>query len=42
VSIVPNSYYRVRPDAGLRDELEALLGPGSLVLSRTNGRNGNG
>jgi DNA polymerase-3 subunit alpha len=35
VSLAPSSYYRVRPDALLRDEVEALLGPGALVLSRT-------
>jgi hypothetical protein len=35
VSLAPSSYYRVRPDAVLRDEVEALLGPGALVLSRT-------
>ncbi len=35
VSLAPSSYYRVRPDAILRDEVEALLGPGALVLSRT-------
>jgi DNA polymerase III subunit alpha len=29
--------YRVKPDAGLRDEVEALLGPGALQLSRGNG-----
>ena len=33
----PSAYYRVRPDAVLREEIEALLGPGSLVLARTNG-----
>ena len=35
VSLAPSSQYRVRPDAVLRDEVEALLGPGALVLSRT-------
>ena len=35
VSLAPSSSYRVRPDAVLRDEVEALLGPGALVLSRT-------
>jgi hypothetical protein len=25
----------VRPDSVLRDEVEALLGPGALVLART-------
>jgi len=37
VALAPSAYYRVRPDAALRDEVEALLGPGSLVLARTNG-----
>jgi DNA polymerase-3 subunit alpha len=35
VALAPSSYYHVRPDAVLRDEVEALLGPGALVLSRT-------
>ena len=33
----PNAYYKVRPDATLRAEVEGLLGPGALVLARTNG-----
>jgi DNA polymerase-3 subunit alpha len=37
VALAPSAYYRVRPDAALRDEVEALLGPGALVLARTNG-----
>jgi DNA polymerase-3 subunit alpha len=37
VALAPSAYYRVRPDVTLRDEVEALLGPGSLVLGRTNG-----
>jgi DNA polymerase III subunit alpha len=37
VALAPSAYYRVRPDAALRDEIEALLGPGALVLARTNG-----
>jgi DNA polymerase-3 subunit alpha len=37
VALVPSAYYRVRPDAALRDEVEALLGPGALVLARTSG-----
>ncbi len=37
LALAPSAYYRVRPDATLRDEIEALLGPGSLVLARTNG-----
>jgi len=32
-----SAVYRVRPDSTLRDEVEALLGPGALVLARTNG-----
>jgi DNA polymerase III subunit alpha len=38
VAVVPSAYYRVRPDPVLRQEVEALLGPGALVLSRGNGR----
>jgi DNA polymerase-3 subunit alpha len=37
VAVAPNAYYKVRPDAALRAELEGLLGPGALVLARTNG-----
>jgi DNA polymerase-3 subunit alpha len=33
-ALAPSAYYRVRPDAVLRDEVEALLGPGALVLAR--------
>jgi DNA polymerase-3 subunit alpha len=40
VALAPNAYYRVRPDAGLRDEIEALLGRGALLLLRTNGARG--
>jgi DNA polymerase-3 subunit alpha len=36
-AVVPSGYYRVRPDTALRDEVEALLGKGALVLARTNG-----
>jgi DNA polymerase-3 subunit alpha len=36
-ALVPGARYRVRPDPAMRDEVEALLGPGSLVLARTNG-----
>ena len=35
--LAPSAYYRVRPGGVLREEIEALLGPGSLVLARTNG-----
>jgi DNA polymerase-3 subunit alpha len=31
-ALAPSAYYRVRPDAVLRSEVEALLGPGALVL----------
>ena len=34
-ALAPSAYYRVRPDTLLRDEVEALLGPGALVLART-------
>jgi DNA polymerase-3 subunit alpha len=36
-AVAPSAYYRVRPDAGLREEIEGLLGPGALVLARANG-----
>jgi len=36
-ALAASAYYRVRPDAVLRSEVEALLGPGALVLARTNG-----
>jgi len=34
VALAPSAYYRVRPGPVLRDEIEALLGEGALVLSR--------
>jgi hypothetical protein len=37
VAVAPSTYFRVRPDSILRDEVEALLGPGALVLARTAG-----
>ena len=37
-AVAPSGYYRVRPDATLRSEVEALLGQGALVLARTNGK----
>jgi DNA polymerase-3 subunit alpha len=37
VAVSSSAVYRVRPDSTLRDEVEALLGPGALVLARTNG-----
>jgi DNA polymerase-3 subunit alpha len=36
-ALAPSAYYRVRPDSALRDEVEALLGPGALVLTKTGG-----
>jgi DNA polymerase III subunit alpha len=36
-AVAPSALYRVRPDAGLRAEVESLLGAGALLLSRTNG-----
>jgi hypothetical protein len=36
-AVAPSGYYRVRPDGNLRDEVEALLGKGALVLARSNG-----
>ena len=35
VELAPSASYRVRPDAGLKTEIEALWGPGALVLART-------
>jgi DNA polymerase-3 subunit alpha len=37
VSVAPNAYFKVRPDVTFRAEIESLLGPDALVLSRTNG-----
>ncbi|HEX9188852.1 MAG TPA: OB-fold nucleic acid binding domain-containing protein, partial [Vicinamibacteria bacterium] len=37
LALAPSAYYSVRPDAVMRDEIEALLGPGALVLARGNG-----
>jgi hypothetical protein len=37
LDLAPSAHYRVRPDSALRDEIEALLGPGALVLKRSNG-----
>jgi DNA polymerase-3 subunit alpha len=34
VAVAPSAQFRVRPDATLQTEVETLLGPGSLVLSR--------
>jgi DNA polymerase-3 subunit alpha len=35
VAVAPNAYFKIRPDAGLKDAVEELLGPGALVLART-------
>jgi DNA polymerase III subunit alpha len=35
VALAPSAHYRVRPDTVLKSEVEALLGPGALRLSRT-------
>jgi DNA polymerase-3 subunit alpha len=37
VAVAPSASYRVRPDALLQREIEALWGAGALVLARTNG-----
>jgi DNA polymerase-3 subunit alpha len=37
VALAPSAAYRVRPGSVLRDEVEELLGPGALVLSRSAG-----
>ena len=37
VAVAPSAYFKVRPDPLFREEIEALLGPAALVLSRTNG-----
>jgi DNA polymerase-3 subunit alpha len=37
VALAPSAHYRVKPDEVLREEVEALLGPGALILARTNG-----
>jgi DNA polymerase-3 subunit alpha len=40
VALAPSAAYRVRPGSVLRDEVEALLGPGALILSRSAGPRG--
>ncbi len=37
VAVAPAAPFRVRPDAALHAEVEALLGPGALLLARGNG-----
>jgi hypothetical protein len=34
VALAPSAHYRVKPDSLLKDEVEALLGPDALSLSR--------
>lgn len=38
VDVAPSNLYSVRPDPALRQEVDNLVGPGALVLARTNGR----
>ena len=40
VAVAANVHYRVRPGPTLKEELERLLGPDALELSRTNGARG--
>jgi DNA polymerase-3 subunit alpha len=35
VAVAPSAYFKVRPDPDFRRQVEELLGPASLVLSRT-------
>ncbi len=37
VAVAPSALFRVRPDASLQAEVEALLGPGALILAKANG-----
>jgi DNA polymerase-3 subunit alpha len=37
LAVAPSAHYSVRPDRGLCEEVEALLGPGTLVLAGGNG-----
>jgi len=37
LAVAPSAFYSVRPDRGLCEEVEALFGPGTLVLARGNG-----
>jgi hypothetical protein len=37
VALAAGAAYRVRPDTTLKGEIEALFGPGALVLARING-----
>jgi DNA polymerase-3 subunit alpha len=36
-AVAPNLYYKVRPDAGFKTQIEGLFGPGSLRLQRAPG-----
>ena len=37
VAVAPNTFFKVRPDSVLKGEVEALLGPGAMVLAKTRG-----
>ncbi len=37
VAVAPSALYRVRPDASLKSEVEALFGEGAVTLARTSG-----
>jgi DNA polymerase-3 subunit alpha len=37
VAVMANGLFKVRPDPALKQEIEGLLGPGTLILARTNG-----
>ena len=36
-AVAPSLYYKVRPDAGFKTQIEGLFGPGSLRLQRAPG-----
>jgi DNA polymerase-3 subunit alpha len=35
VAVAPNTFFKVRPDSLLKQEVEALLGPGAMLLAKT-------
>jgi DNA polymerase-3 subunit alpha len=35
VAVAPNTFFKVRPDSVLKQEVEALLGPGAMLLAKT-------
>jgi DNA polymerase-3 subunit alpha len=35
VAVAPNTFFKVRPDSLLKEEVEALLGPGAMRLAKT-------